>query len=236
VGVVGNRRKGGRHTGRVRHGPALANASPKPRLRGWVHAVAFPTVTVAGLGLVTLAPTLAARAALAVYTLSAMLLFGVSALYHRGSWLDRGSAVLRRLDHANIFLLIAGTYTPYAVLLLPRSSAAVLLSVVWVGALIGLVFRVFWIGAPRWLYTPLYVVLGWTAVFWLGDFIHNGGVAPVLLMLAGGLAYSLGAVAYGLRRPDPWPTVFGFHEVFHACTVVGFACQYAGICVLVYSA
>jgi hemolysin III len=201
-----------------------------------VHAVAFPTVTVAGLTLVTLAPTLAARAAVAVYTLSAMLLFGVSALYHRGSWLDRGSAVLRRLDHATIFLLIAGTYTPYAVLLLPRSSAAVLLSVVWVGALAGLAFRVFWIRAPRWLYTPLYVVLGWTAVFWLGDFVRNGGVAPVALMLAGGVAYSLGAVAYGLRRPDPWPSVFGFHEVFHACTVVGFGCQYVGICLLVYSA
>jgi hemolysin III len=219
----------------VRQEPVITQQRLKPRLRGWVHAVAFPTVTVAGLVLVTLAPTLAARAAAAVYTLSAMLLFGVSALYHRGSWLDRGSAILRRLDHANIFLLIAGTYTPYAVLLLPRTNAVVLLSIVWVGAVLGLGFRVFWIGAPRWLYTPLYVVLGWTAVFWLDDFLRNGGVAPVVLMLAGGLAYSLGAVAYGLRRPDPWPTVFGFHEVFHACTVVGFACQYVGISLLIYS-
>lgn len=201
-----------------------------------MHAVAFPTVTVAGLALVTLAPTLAGRAAAAVYTLSAMLLFGVSALYHRGSWLDRGSAILRRLDHANIFLLIAGTYTPYAVLLLPRTSAIVLLSIVWVGAVLGLTFRVFWLSAPRWLYVLLYVVLGWTAVFWLDDFLRNGGAAPVVLMLTGGLAYSLGAVVYGLRRPDPWPTVFGFHEVFHACTVVGFACQYVGISVLIYSA
>ena len=217
-------------------GAGIVPQRVKPRLRGWVHAVAFPTVTLAGLGLVTLAPTLAARAACAVYTLSAMLLFGVSALYHRGSWLDRGSAVLRRLDHANIFLLIAGTYTPYAVLLLSRTSAVVLLSVIWTGAVLGVCFRVFWIRAPRWLYTPLYVVLGWTAVFWLGDFFRNGGVAPVVLMLAGGLAYSLGAVAYGLKRPDPWPTVFGFHEVFHACTVVGFVLQYVGISLLAYSA
>jgi hemolysin III len=193
-------------------------------------------VTLAGLVLVTLTPTLAARAACAVYTVSAMLLFGVSALYHLGSWLDRGSAVLRRLDHANIFLFIAGTYTPYAVLLLPRASAAVLLSVIWAGAVLGVCFRVFWIRAPRWLYTPLYVALGWTAVFWLDDFLRNGGAAPLVLMLAGGLAYSLGAVAYGLRRPDPWPTVFGFHEVFHACTVVGFTLQYVGISLLAYSA
>lgn len=208
----------------------------KPALRGWLHALTFPTAAVAGLVLVTLSPTLAARAATAVYTLCAMLLFGVSALYHRGTWLDRGSAVLRRLDHANIFLLIAGTYTPYAVLLLDRRDAVVLLSIIWTGALLGVAFRVFWIRAPRWLYTPLYVVLGWTAIFWLPDFFRNGGIAPPLLMLLGGVAYSVGAIAYGLKRPNPWPRVFGFHEVFHACTVVGFVVQYVGISLLAYSA
>ena len=213
---------------------ALATAALKPRLRGWLHAVTFPLAAVAGLVLVTFAPTVTGRAAAAVFTLCAMLLFGVSALYHRGTWDVRGHAVLRRLDHSNIFLLIAGTYTPFALLLLDRRQATILLVTVWGGALLGVMFRVFWVGAPRWLYTPIYIALGWTAVFWLGDFRNSGGDATLVLLLAGGLFYSLGGVVYALKRPDPSPTWFGFHEIFHACTIAGFACHYIGISLITF--
>ncbi|GCD34273.1 DNA-binding protein [Streptomyces chrestomyceticus JCM 4735] len=141
-----------------------------------------------------------------MYTLSACLLFGTSALYHRGTWGRRGEAVLRRLDHANIFLIIAGTYTPLAVLLLPAGQQRILLSLVWGGATAGIAFRVFWINAPRWLYTLCYIALGWAAVFYLPDFAHTGGTAVVALIIVGGLLYTAGAAVYGLKRPDPSPT------------------------------
>src|SRR6478735_1009446 len=184
----------------------------KPRMRGWLHAGMFPAVVIAGIVLVSLADSTRARVACAVYVLSACLLFGVSGAYHRGTWVPRGEAVLRRLDHANIFLIIAGTYTPLAVLLLPAGQQRVLLAVVWAGALAGIAFRILWIGAPRWLYTPSYIALGWVAVFNLPDFARTGGTAVVVLVIAGGLLYTAGAVVYGLKRPDPSPAWFGFHE------------------------
>ena len=156
----------------------------KPRLRGWLHAVMFPATLFAGVVLTALADSPRGRIACAVYTLSACLLFGVSALYHRGTWGPRATAILRRLDHANIFLIIAGTYTPFAILLLPGGTASELLWFIWAGALAGIAFRVFWVGAPRWLYTPCYLALGWAAVFFLPDFLHAGGVA-VLVCVAG---------------------------------------------------
>lgn len=208
--------------------------STKPALRGWLHTITFPMAAVAGLVLVTFAPTVTGRIAAAIFTLTAMLLFGVSALYHRGTWGGRGMAILRRLDHSNIFLLIAGTYTPFALLLLDREQATILLGTVWGGALLGVAFRVFWVGAPRWLYTPIYLALGWTAVFWLGDFHRAGGTAVVVLLLCGGLMYSLGGLVYGLKRPNPSPKWFGFHEIFHAFTIAGFICHYIGISLLTY--
>ena len=208
----------------------------RPRLRGWLHLGAFPLSAAAGVVLVLLAPTLELRIATAIFTASAALLFGVSALYHRRHWSPRTDAVLRRLDHSNIFLLIAGTYTPFTIALLPSGDARTLLALVWGGALVGIAFRVLWIGAPRWLYLPVYVALGWAAVFWLGDFLISAGPAVFTLIVVGGGLYSLGGLVYGLKRPDPAPTWFGFHEVFHSFTIAAFAVHYVGISMIVYAA
>ena len=201
----------------------------KPRLRGWVHAGVAPFVLAASIVLVAISPPLAPRIANAVFGLSAVLLFGTSAVYHRGSWSPRVAAVLRRLDHTNIFLIIAGTYTPLAVILLPESTARTLLVIVWSGALVGLLMRVLWLGAPRWLYVPIYLALGWVAVAYLGPLWTAGGAAVVWLILAGGLAYTAGAIIYGLKRPNPSPVWFGFHEIFHVLTVVGYTCHLVAV-------
>ncbi|MGH3504082.1 MAG: PAQR family membrane homeostasis protein TrhA [Nocardioidaceae bacterium] len=207
----------------------------KPRLRGWLHLVTFPLSVAAGVVLVCLSPTTSTRWASAVFTGSASLLFGVSALYHRGHWSPRWHGILRRLDHSNIFLLIAGTYTPFAIALLGSTSQRILLFLAWGGALIGIAFRVFWVGAPRWLYLPVYLALGWAAVFWLGDFAAAAGPAVLVLICVGGGLYSLGGLIYGLKKPNPVPSWFGFHEVFHSCTIVAFAVHYVGISIAVYS-
>lgn len=201
----------------------------KPRLRGWMHAGMFPVVLVAGFVLVASATSARGRASCAVFALAACALFGISALYHRGHWSPRVTAILRRLDHADIFLIIAGSYTPLSVLLLPADTARLLLACVWSGTLAGVAFRVFWIGAPRWLYTPCYLLLGWAAVFFLPDFWRTGGPAIVALIIAGGLFYSAGGVVYALKRPDPSPRWFGFHEIFHTLTIAGFGCHYVAI-------
>ena len=201
----------------------------KPRLRGWIHAATAPLALVAGVVLVALAPTGAAKAATAVFALTSVVLFGTSAVYHRGTWSPRATAVLRRMDHSNIFLLIAGTYTPLAVLLLDRATATVLLVVVWVGAALGIAARLVWLSAPRWVYVPIYVALGWVAVGFLPQFWTTGGPAVVWLVAGGGLAYTLGAVVYALKRPNPSPRWFGFHEIFHVGTVVGYVCHYVAV-------
>ncbi|MGW0570750.1 PAQR family membrane homeostasis protein TrhA [Streptomyces tauricus] len=210
-------------------GVERAAAVLKPRMRGWLHAGVFPLALAGGIVLIAVSRTGASMAACSVYALSACLLFATSAVYHRGTWGPRGEAVLRRLDHANIFLIIAGTYTPLAVLLLPGSKQFVLLTVVWAGALAGIAFRILWIGAPRWLYTPCYIALGWVAVFNLPDFARTGGTAVVVLVTVGGLLYTAGAVVYGLKRPDPSPAWFGFHEVFHTLTIAAFTAHYTAI-------
>ncbi|MER6399430.1 hemolysin III family protein [Kitasatospora sp. NPDC001603] len=210
-------------------GAPCAEAAPKPAMRGWLHAGIFPLSLAGGVVLIALARPAAAVAACSVFALSAWLLFGTSAVYHRGTWGRRGEAVLRRLDHANIFLIIAGTYTPLAVLLLSGRRRTVLLAVVWAGALAGIAFRTLWMGAPRWLYTPCYIALGWAAVLYLPDFARTGGIAVVVLVIAGGLLYTAGGVVYGLKRPDPSPYWFGFHEVFHALTVAAFSAHYTAV-------
>ncbi|HSA50414.1 MAG TPA: hemolysin III family protein [Yinghuangia sp.] len=214
-------------------GGADTPRATKPKLRGWIHAGTFPAAVAGGIVLVSVADSTKARVACAVFALTAAMLFGTSGLYHRGDWGPRGEAVLRRLDHANIFLIIAGTYTPFSILLFGTDSP--LLWVVWSGALAGICFRVFWIGAPRWLYTPVYVALGWAAVFYIPDFLREGGVAVLVLVIVGGALYSLGAVVYGLKRPDPSPKWFGFHEVFHAFTLAAFTSHYIGVSIVAYS-
>jgi hemolysin III len=210
-----------------------AVAAVKPRLRGWLHAGMVPASVAAGTVLIMLAPTSQARAAAAVFSATAWLLFGTSAVYHLGSWSPRTTAVLKRLDHSNIFLIIAGSYTPFA-LLLPPDQARTMLAIVWTGAIAGVLFRVLWVGAPRWLYTPVYVALGWVAVFYLGPLLRHGGPAMVTLIAVGGLLYTLGALVYGLKRPNPSPRWFGFHEVFHSLTVAAFAAHYVAASMSVY--
>jgi len=214
---------------------ASVSSTVKPRLRGWLHAGTFPLVVAAGIVLVTLAPAGRARVSASVFAVTAAMLFGVSALYHRGHWSPRTAGVLKRLDHANIFLIIAGTYTPFTVLLLPSGPARTLLFLVWGGAVAGVLFRVFWVGAPRWLYVPAYVALGWAAVAYLPQFKAGGGIAVLVLVIVGGVLYSVGGLVYGIKKPNPSPRWFGFHEVFHALTVAAFAVHYIGISIAVYS-
>lgn len=206
----------------------------KPKLRGWLHAGMVPLTVVAGTVLIALAPNTPARLAAAVFSVTAWMLFGTSAVYHRGNWSPRVAGVLKRLDHSNIFLIIAGSYTPFA-LLLPGDQARTMLTIVWTGAIAGVLFRVLWVHAPRWLYTPIYVALGWVAVFYLGPLLQHGGPAIVALIATGGLLYTLGAVVYGIKRPNPSPRWFGFHEIFHSLTVAAFAAHYVAASMSVYS-
>ena len=208
----------------------------KPKLRGWLHAGAAPLALAAGIVLVSLAPTAVGRLGGAVFLAASVLLFGTSGVYHRGTWRQPWEGVLRRLDHANIYVFIAASYTPLGLLLLTGSSRVVLLSMIWAAALGGMIFRLCWLSAPRWLYTALYLVMGWAAVAWLGAFLAAGGPLVLALILAGGAFYTAGAVVYGRRRPNPSPAWFGFHEIFHACTIAGFACHYAAIFIATYAA
>ena len=208
----------------VEHPPTPA-AEHKPSWRGWIHTGTFPVTVAAGIVLVVLANGPVAKWASAVFMLTSMLLFGNSALYHRINWSPRTKTLLKRFDHANIFLLIAGTYTPISLLALPLDKGVTLLIVVWSGALVGIAFRVFWITAPRWLYVPLYVILGWAAVFYAPD-IFTTNPAAMVLVIVGGLLYTIGSVVYGLKKPNPWPNAFGFHEIFHTLTVLAFLCHW----------
>lgn len=213
------------HLPLVEEAEDTAHLEPKPTWRGWIHAVTAPVAAVAGLVLVALADGPEARWASVVFALTSILLFGNSALYHRVDWSPRVKLALKRVDHANIFLLIAGTYTPLSLLALPSAQGTVLLAVVWAGALLGIAFRVFWIGAPRWLYVLIYLGLGWAAVaFFVPLFTANA--AMMVLVVIGGLLYTLGAIVYGMKRPNPFPGRFGFHEIFHTCTVLAFLCHW----------
>lgn len=207
----------------------------KPRLRGWLHAATLPLTVAAGIVLIALSPDATIRWATAVYAVCAALLFGVSAVYHTGTWSPVVHARLKRFDHANIFLLIAGSYTPYALLLLDRSQATTLLVLVWTGAIGGVLFRVFWLDAPRWLYLPIYLALGWAAVFWAPQFAASAATSVLVLLVVGGVLYSIGGLVYGFQRPDPFPAWFGFHEVFHTFTIAAFVAHYVGISIAAYT-
>ncbi len=216
---------------------ATAVAELKPRLRGWLHAYAAAISIATGVILVAVAAVARggpAGATTAVYAATVTLLFGTSALYHRLNWSPRGHAVMKRLDHSMIFVFIAGTYTPIATLTLPRGSAIAVLVVVWTGAVFGVLLQSAWPTSPRWLAVPCYVALGWVAVFVMPQMLHNAGVAALTLIVAGGAIYTLGAVVYGVKKPNPVPGVFGFHEVFHLCTLVAATCHYVAIWLAVF--
>jgi hemolysin III len=204
----------------------------KPRMRGWLHAYAFFAAVACGIVLISLAatrPGLAPVVTCAIYSLTVCGLFGTSALYHRRVWSKRGYQVMRRMDHSMIFVFIAGTYTPFCALLLSETKATILLAIVWIGAISGVAVKMIWPHAPRWVSAPLYLALGWVAVAVLPDILRAGGVTAVVLLAVGGVAYSVGAIFYALRKPNPWPTVFGHHEFFHACTLVAAVCHHIAV-------
>ena len=206
----------------------------KPRLRGVSHQWAFFVSLVTGAVLVIAAPAGRATLAAAVYAVSVAALFGTSALYHRISWASQAARRwMRRLDHSMIFFLIAGTYTPFALLVLDGTLAAVILALVWGGAAGGIVLKLVWIDAPKPLVALIYVILGWVAVAAFPDLIEKLGITGTAMIAAGGLLYTLGAIVYALKRPDPVPAVFGYHEVFHALVIVAAAIQYAVVAFLV---
>jgi hemolysin III len=211
----------------------------KPMMRGRLHYWSFFVAIAAGAALVTLAAaTVSARAALgtSVYSTTVLGLFGVSALYHRRHWLTgRASALMKRLDHSMIFLFIAGTYTPFALLAMTPSTGAAVLAVVWGGALAGVALKLVWPHSPRWLSISIYLALGWVAVFVLPELLVTVGTAALVLMLAGGIFYTVGAVCYATRWPDPWPQVWGHHEFFHAATVVAAVCHHVAIWLTLYA-
>jgi hemolysin III len=205
----------------------------KPKLRGWLHTAISPLAVAAGIVLIALSPTLATKVGSAFFAGTAILLFTVSGIYHRGNWSRRTWEVLRRFDHANIFLLIAGSYTPFTIILLHGAAQTGLLILVWSGAVLGIGFRILWIDAPRWLYVPIYVALGWAAIFYADDFSSAGTTVIVLIAVGGGL-YTLGGLVYGLKKPDPFPTWFGFHEIFHVFTIAAFVCHYVAASIATY--
>lgn len=204
----------------------------KPHLRGWQHAVAVPLALATAIVLTALAPTSATRWASAVYLVTSLLLFGISAIYHRFYWEPSWEKFWRRLDHANIFLLIAGTYTPICVALLEPAASRFILSLVWIASLLGVVFSVFWPHAPRVLISTLYVALGWVGIWYLPQLWAASGAPVVVLVATGGLLYTIGAVVYALKRPNPSPKWFGFHEIFHTFTILAWVCQ----CIAVFFA
>jgi hemolysin III len=214
----------------------------KPKLRGWLHLATAPLTLAAGIVLISLSPDTTTRIGSAVFIASALVLFTVSAIYHTGTWSPRTWAFLRRFDHANIFLLIAGTYTPFSLMLLHGHAQVALLVTVWSGAILGVLFRVFWTDAPRWLYVPIYIALGWAAIFFIPAFFEGAtalglgiGIAVFVLIGVGGALYTVGGVVYGFKRPNPWPRWFGFHEVFHSFTILAFVSHYVGISMATYA-
>lgn len=205
-----------------------------PKLRGWFHLGATPVVIIASLVLFILSKS-SLKFAVAIYSITAILLFSVSAVYHRVPWSAAKKKIWRRFDHANINLLIAGSYTPFAVTLLDGRDRTILLSVVWIGAAAGVAMRIFWLGAPRWLYVANYLLLGWVAVAYMPQLYRAGGLWILLPIIIGGLFYSVGAIFYALKRPGREAKYFGFHELFHIFVLAAWVSQYVAISVAIYS-
>ena len=208
----------------------VAHFIGKPRARGWIHVYSAVVAAIAGAALVSVSWSLdSSKAGIAtlIYTLTIVAMFGVSGAYHRVNWRsDTVRKWMKRADHSMIFVFIAGSYTPFAVLALPERSGMMLLSIVWGGALAGVLLKMFWPSAPRWVGVPLYLLLGWVAAWFIGPITHGAGVAAVVLLIVGGALYSIGGVLYALKWPNPWPMTFGHHEFFHACTAIAAICHY----------
>jgi hemolysin III len=214
----------------------IAAELAKPKLRGVLHQAAFIVAVALAPLLIVGAQAGRPRFAAAVFAGSVAACFGASALYHRVTWQPRARLWMRRVDHAGIYLLIAGTYTPVSLLVLRGAWRPVVLIVVWAGAAAAIVLKFVWVGAPKWLAAVIGLALGWVAVIVLPQLVAHLHPAAVTLLIVGGLAYTAGAIVYALRRPDPAPAVFGYHELFHALTIVGVACQYVAIAFFVVRA
>jgi hemolysin III len=202
---------------------------PRPRFRGVVHQWSFFVALAAGAALVAWAPAGRATVATAIYAIALAGLLGTSALYHRITWQPRARAWLRRLDHSMIFVLIAGTYTPFALLVLDGGLSDIVLIGVWAGAAAGIVFTLVWISAPKWLSAAAYVALGWFSIIAVPQIVERAGVGALVLLAIGGLAYTAGALVYARRRPDPRPATFGYHEIFHVLVVIAAAAHFTAV-------
>jgi hemolysin III len=216
----------------------LAKPLLKPRFRGWIHVYSAGAAVFAGASLIAVSWAVGStRAGLATfaYTAATVLMFTVSATYHRVNWKSATALKwMKRADHSMIFVFIAGSYTPFALLALPPADGRLVLCIVWGGAVAGVLLKMCWPSAPRWVGVPLYLLLGWVAVGFTTTILHNAGVAAMVLLFVGGVLYSIGGVLYALRWPDPWPTTFGYHEFFHACTAVAAICHYIAMWFVVF--
>ncbi|KUI27973.1 hypothetical protein AU196_05265 [Mycobacterium sp. IS-1742] len=211
----------------------------KPRARGWIHVYSAIVAVICGATLVSVSwAVVSTRAGIAtlIYTLTIVAMFAVSGTYHRVNWRSPVARKwMKRADHSMIFIFIAGSYTPFALLALPEGKGMVLFWIVWGGALAGVLLKMFWPSAPAWVGVPLYLLLGWVAAWFIGPIMDGAGVAAVVLLIVGGALYSIGGVLYGLKWPNPWPTTFGHHEFFHACTAVAAICHYIAMWFAVFS-
>jgi hemolysin III len=206
-----------------------AASAVRPRFRGVSHRIAFFLTLPLAVALGLEVQTSAGRVAAIAFGTSVAAMFGASALYHTVTWPETTRRWMRRLDHAGIYALIAGTYTPVGLLVLKGNWRLAVLGIVWIGAATAIALKFLWVDGPKWLSAAIGIALGWVAVVVFPQIIDRVGIAGSLLVLAGGIAYTAGAVVYALRRPDPFPTVFGYHEVFHALVIVAVACQYSAI-------
>jgi hemolysin III len=211
----------------------VAELIGRPRARGWIHLCSAVTATMGGFALVSAAGIASSQKAILatlIYTVSIVAMFSVSAIYHRKHWHNPAALKwMKRLDHSAIFVFIAGSYTPFALLAMPPRTGAEVLTIVWTGAVAGVALKMWWPSAPRWVGVPLYLLLGWVAIYFAGSLLNGGGPIVVGLLVLGGVLYNIGAILYGLRWPNPWPRTFGYHEFFHAFTAAAAISHYIAV-------
>ena len=211
----------------------VADLIGRPRARGWIHACSAVTATVGGLALVSVAAIASSTTAVLatlIYTVTIVAMFSVSAIYHRKHWHNPVALKwMKRLDHSAIFVFIAGSYTPFALLAMPPRTGLEVLTIVWTGAVAGVALKMWWPSAPRWVGVPLYLLLGWVAIWFAGTLLDGGGPIVVGLLVLGGVLYNVGAILYAIRWPNPWPHTFGYHEFFHAFTAAAAVSHYVAV-------